>query len=176
MTVRRVHLYFKGHGARWKLGRRILLFIAGASAAWSFFAYFEAHTIFQSLEQSYRKATKRLEAGRAPVPSAAQARQLAEQVKAVNGLIRGLNQPWDLVFQTVRPPQPLAVTLFALDTGARADILRISAQAGHPGDMADYVSFLAENHRLRNAYLVKHESRREGGYQFEVEAEWKAEP
>ncbi len=82
--------------------------------------------------------------------------------------------PWDAILRAIEPPKAMDVALLSLDTAGRAGALRLAGRASKAEEMTDYVSFLAERKNFTSAYLVKHELLREGGYRFDVEAQWQA--
>ncbi len=118
----------------------------------------------------------------APALSAEEKRKLAMRVKAVNAHIRVLNLRWDEIFRALRPEPHNDVRLLALETGAgtgdtAGTTLHISAEASGAESMTGYAAYLAQQPRLHNVTLVRHEAGREAGaapgsIRFRVEALW----
>jgi len=174
MNVRPIRLDFIGGKTRPTLSRWGLLIVGCVIVGWSGSRYVDAVSTHEVLQHRYDKAMHRTAAAERPIQrTPVDARVRAEQVKAVNPIIRNLNLPWDVIFRAVQPHKDMQVILLGLDTAGRTSVLRISGQAVDPQEMTDYVAYLAEKPQLRNVYLLKHEILRDGGYRFDVEVAWK---
>jgi|GEM_PF-5789554 len=116
-----------------------------------------------------------LEARHAPIARAPEnattTRLLAEQTKALNGVVRHLNLPWDQLLEALRPETPDEVIVLGFDTDVGGETLRVQAEAEHSEAMTGYVQALARHARFTQATLVKHEQseRFAHRYRFTVE-------
>lgn len=95
-----------------------------------------------------------------------------KQILALNPYIDGLNLPWDRVFQAIKPIKKSGVYLTDLDAEPSTGKLRIGAVTNDAAAIAGYVSQLSSQRHIKDVYLVAHESQKDGGIQFEVEARW----
>lgn len=174
MSARAIRLDLM-HGPRPQAAwRRLALLAALGGAAWAAVDYFDARSTRDFLLARHAVSLRQQAPLRQASLSPQQEREVAERVKAVNPHVRALNMSWDAILRAIEPPKAMDIALLSLDTAGRAGALRLSGRASTAEEMTDYVSFLAERKNLKSAYLVKHELLREGGYRFDVEAEWQA--
>ena len=153
--------------------RRLALLVALAAAVWATVVYLDARSTRDFLLARQEASLRRQAPLRQASLSPQQERAVTERVKAVNPHVRALNLPWDAILRAIEPPKAMDVALLSLDTAGRAGALRLAGRASRAEEMTDYVSFLAEKRNLKSVYLAKHELLRDGGYRFDVEAEWR---
>lgn len=137
-----------------------------------------------ALNKQLQKTRPRVEPK--PTMSAAQQRELQEQVKTVKAAVYQLNVPIFELIKALQPPKDIRVVLLGLDVGSHkggneiaesegGGLLKISAEAKTPQEMTTYVAFLAEQSLFRTVYLLKHEQNAassEKPYRFMLEAQW----
>ena len=134
-----------------------------------------AHSEEQALTARTKQSPK---PARIPLSRAEQSR-----VQGVNAAIRELNTPVAALLRAMQPPRDIRVALLgielapsgAVDGGADASTIKLSAEAPSGADMARFVAFLSERRPFVGAYLTRHEINEADAsrpYRFTVEATW----
>ena len=89
------------------------------------------------------------------------ARAGADEAKSLARVTRQLALPWPDMIEAVEAAANRQVALLQLQPEPERGTLRLTAEAGTPQAMLDYVRRLGESQALAGAHLVSHQVRRE---------------
>jgi hypothetical protein len=103
-----------------------------------------------------------LQAGAREAPAGA-ARPAGDEAKSVQRVTRQLALPWPEMIESIESAASRQVALLQIQPEPERGTLRLTAEAGTPQAMLDYVRRLGESQALAGAHLVSHQVRREGG-------------
>lgn len=106
-------------------------------------------------------------------------KQEIKQAQAINTTIRQLNLPFSTFMEALQPPEDIRVAILSLDLDATASSktahIKMVAEAKTTGEMAQYISFLAQRKIFSGVFLVSHErveTTPEHPYRFNLELRW----
>lgn len=104
-------------------------------------------------------------------------KQEIKQAQAINTTIRQLNLPFSTFMEALQPPEDIRVAILSLDLDATAKTAHIKmvAEAKTTGEMAQYISFLAQRKIFSDVFLLSHErieTTPEHPYRFNLELRW----
>mgnify|MGYP001577907794 CR=1 FL=1 len=106
-------------------------------------------------------------------------RQLDEEVKRANVILRQLTQPWDALFRALESTSALqekTIALLTIQPDAEKRQVKITGEAKNLTVMLDYVKLLSDGAVLSNVYLVSHQVQTKDPdkpVRFSLSAEWK---
>jgi len=103
-----------------------------------------------------------LQAGARAVPPGA-TRAPGDEAKGVERITRQLALPWPQMIESIEAAAGRQVALLQVQPEPERGLLRVTAEAGTPQAMLEYVQRLGESRALVGAHLVSHQVRREGG-------------
>ncbi|HEX9395307.1 MAG TPA: hypothetical protein VF943_01080 [Burkholderiales bacterium] len=89
------------------------------------------------------------------------ARAAGDEAKSIEVVTRQLALPWPEMIESVESAANRQVALLVLQPEPERGTLRLTAEAGTPQAMLDYVRRLGESEALAGAHLVSHQVRRE---------------
>lgn len=101
-----------------------------------------------------------IDAGRR-VARPASARQLEQEARNAETVLRQLALPWPQMIESVEAAAGRQVTLLQLQPDPERGVLRLTAEAGTPEAMLDCVRRLGESSLLSGAHLASHQVQRE---------------
>lgn len=81
----------------------------------------------------------------------------ADEIKAVNGVIRQLNFPWADMFGALETATNKDVALLGIEPDARKNLVRVTAECKTDQAMLNYIRRLQQTGLLIDATLQKHE-------------------
>ena len=182
MKLKPLRLAFVARPPPWSAYRWIWLLAGCGALAMAILADMDAHRDLARARGRMAKQRNSPDHLAAPSLNAEERRKLATRVRAINAHIRVLNLRWDDIFRTLRPEPNNDVRLLALETSAAAGgtadtTLHISAEATGAESMTGFAAHLAQQPRLQNVTLVRHEAGRDAGaapgsIRFRLEASW----
>ena len=131
-----------------------------------------------SAERAALQARLELQAGARATPANA-TRPAGDEAKGVERVTRQLSLPWPQMIESIESAASRQVALLQIQPEPERGTLRLTAEAGTPQAMLDYVRRLGESQALAGAHLVSHQVRREGGarpIQFVAQATLREHP
>lgn len=106
---------------------------------------------------------------------AAQDKLTPNVIAATNRAIAALNLPWREILEVFEAKTLANVALLALEPDSQKRLLRITAEAKAPEDMADFLEMLAAEPRFPEVTLTRHEINEQDPnrpIRFTMEARW----
>jgi hypothetical protein len=106
-------------------------------------------------------------------------RQLEEEIKRANVILRQLTQPWDALFQALESTsarQEKTIALLTIEPDPEKRQVRITGEAKNLTTMLEYVKRLSDDATLSNVYLLSHQVQTrdpDRPVRFSLSAEWK---
>lgn len=155
----------------------IALFLVAAAACTA--ALLDYHSVGAEVEelarqnQEARHQLDDLKRRYAPPP---QADLAPEVIAAANRAITQLNLPWEDLFEIFESRTLPTVALLALEPDSRKGLVKITAEAKGPEDMANFLELLVAEPRFAEVALAKHEINQKDAnrpVRFVVEARWR---
>ncbi len=132
----------------------------------------------QQERAAVRAPLELLRAGGRAAPASA-ARPAGDEAKGVERVTRQLALPWPEMIESIESAASRQVALLQIQPEPERGTLRLTAEAGTPQAMLDYVRRLGTSQALTGAHLVSHQVRREGGarpIQFVAQATLREHP
>lgn len=101
-----------------------------------------------------------LDGGRRAAPPAS-ARRLEEQLKDAQSVVSRIEMPWPQMIESIEATASPEVFLLQLQPEPERRLLRLTAEAGTPEAMLEYLRRLHESKLLSRARLISHQVQRE---------------
>ena len=106
-------------------------------------------------------------------------REMVQEIKHANEVLRQLSLPWGNLFQAVEASADREVTLLAMEPDIEKHIVRISCEAKNIAAMLNYIKRLEKRHEFGSVYLQSHriqERDPEKPVRFSISADWGGVP
>lgn len=128
----------------------------------------------EASQYRFERAASRQVGGKRP-----DSREVMQEVKHANEVLRRLSLPWGNMFRAVESSGSRDVTLLGMEPDIEKQIVRISCEARNIAAMLKYIRRLEQQGEFGSVYLQSHriqEQDPEKPVQFSLLAEWRLSP